>query len=492
MLLSPQLYWRLSLLVFFCSLAVSMAQRPQPTPTPNSEQTTVRQVERSLQRFFGDLNERFPTEKKVDSHRGARSTPTATTAPPQTTPQPSPTQRRQLTERQRTSTNPREPSAASRSTHQTTKVPQSGSVTSSENQSNLPTNQHNGTEQTAQVDSGHEAAHTQSPTQQPAAESPLVEATNTFAQEKSPTIEVTSQTSETEMVGVPAIVGDQDGQLSWSAGSDSNDSTKAPADPQQAHQHFLTQGQSSGWASSSEASKTTEAARVQTSVNDQETGTNSTQTLTDSAQTPSEDAVTVSTLPTSELIEYELLPVAVKKIIDTAIEVTSKNLPYRFGGNTPEYGGLDCSGFVQYVLTQAGIPNVPRQSDQQYVWVRRNAQIYTVMSDRLSSFEFDELRPGDLLFWSGTYTPGQEREFQITHSMIYLGRRKSDGKPLMAGASSGRTYDGIPRHGSSVFDFVLPRRAQGREAQSGSRFVGYGPVPGIWQPGEREKITRIK
>jgi cell wall-associated NlpC family hydrolase len=147
---------------------------------------------------------------------------------------------------------------------------------------------------------------------------------------------------------------------------------------------------------------------------------------------------------------------------------------------------------VQYVLKKAGIEDVPRQSDQQYVWLRRNTQIFPVMSDRLSSFEFDDLRPGDLLFWSGTYTPAQEREFQVTHSMIYLGRRKKDGKPLMAGASSGRAYDGVPRHGSSVFDFLIPRRATAREARPSSQFVGYGPIPGLWQVGERETIPRIR
>ena len=32
---------------------------------------------------------------------------------------------------------------------------------------------------------------------------------------------------------------------------------------------------------------------------------------------------------------------------------------------------MDCSGFIYYVLKQNGFPDVPRDSSQQYVWVRK-------------------------------------------------------------------------------------------------------------------------
>ena len=59
--------------------------------------------------------------------------------------------------------------------------------------------------------------------------------------------------------------------------------------------------------------------------------------------------------------------------------------------------------------------------------------------------------------------------------MIYFGTLKSDGKPVVFGASSGRRYRGRAIHGVSVFDLGLPA------AESKSRFVGYGPIPGLAQ-----------
>jgi hypothetical protein len=57
--------------------------------------------------------------------------------------------------------------------------------------------------------------------------------------------------------------------------------------------------------------------------------------------------------------------------------------------------------------------------------------------------------------------------------MIYLGRRERDGKPVVFGASDGRTFENERRNGVSVFDFSLPKRG------SKSEFHGYGPAPGL-------------
>ncbi|MEO6054159.1 MAG: peptidoglycan endopeptidase, partial [Chthoniobacterales bacterium] len=88
-------------------------------------------------------------------------------------------------------------------------------------------------------------------------------------------------------------------------------------------------------------------------------------------------------------------------------------------------------------------------------------------------FEWAELRPGALLFWTGTYNTGN-RNPPVSHVMIYLGRRKSDGRPVMFGASDGRSYDGKARWGVGVFDFSLPAVPGGK-----ARFIGYGDVPGL-------------
>ncbi len=63
---------------------------------------------------------------------------------------------------------------------------------------------------------------------------------------------------------------------------------------------------------------------------------------------------------------------------------------------------MDCSGFIYYVLQQNGFPDVPRDSSQQYVWVRKAGNFNAVLSRKEDSFEFDALKPGDLLFWRGT------------------------------------------------------------------------------------------
>ena len=139
---------------------------------------------------------------------------------------------------------------------------------------------------------------------------------------------------------------------------------------------------------------------------------------------------------------------------------------------------MDCSGFVYYVLKQNGVDNVPRDSSEQYNWLRRSGRFEPVVSQKEDSYEFDNLKPGDLLFWIGTYAI--ERDPPITHAMIYLGREKN-GARVMVGASDGRTYQSQQRFGVSVFDFKMPRADKG-EAEDGKvhpRFVGYGHIPGL-------------
>lgn len=137
---------------------------------------------------------------------------------------------------------------------------------------------------------------------------------------------------------------------------------------------------------------------------------------------------------------------------------------------------MDCSGFVYYVLKENGLNDVPRDSSQQYVWVRKAGTFQAVVSHKDDSFELEALRPGDLLFWTGTYSI--ERDPPITHAMIYLGREKGTNKRIMVGASDGRTYKGESRYGVSVFDFKLPRNGASAEGRTPT-FVGYGRIPGL-------------
>src|SRR5947199_10767521 len=120
---------------------------------------------------------------------------------------------------------------------------------------------------------------------------------------------------------------------------------------------------------------------------------------------------------------------------------------------------MDCSGCVYLGLRQDGVESGPRDSSEQYVWLRRAGKFEPVVSQKEDSFEFDNLKAGDLLFWTGTYSI--QRDPPITHAMIYLGREKKTGMRVMVGASDGRTYQGQQRFGVSVFDFKMPRADKG-------------------------------
>lgn len=73
--------------------------------------------------------------------------------------------------------------------------------------------------------------------------------------------------------------------------------------------------------------------------------------------------------------------------------------PYAYGGNTPR--GFDCSGFVQYVMSNFGIA-MPRSSTDQYsIGVR---------------VDKSQLMPGDLVYFK--YSAGS---YGLNHVGIYVG-----------------------------------------------------------------------
>jgi peptidoglycan DL-endopeptidase CwlO len=179
-----------------------------------------------------------------------------------------------------------------------------------------------------------------------------------------------------------------------------------------------------------------------------------------------------------EAIEgFEKYPPKVRQILDAGLALIKENLGYTYGSADPANGGMDCSGFIYYVLKENGFSDVPRDSSQQYVWVRKAGDFDTVLSRKEDSFEFDDLKPGDLLFWRGTYNI--DRDPPITHTMIYLGREKRTNKRVMIGSSDGRTYDGKQRWGVSVFDFKIPPPPKSGDAKISPVFVGYGRIPGL-------------
>lgn len=182
---------------------------------------------------------------------------------------------------------------------------------------------------------------------------------------------------------------------------------------------------------------------------------------------PNQDPETISN---SELQHFNLNQGKVNRIINLALTLAGQHLKYQYGASNPSAGGMDCSGTIYYMLNKMGVTDVPRSSHLIYKWVWEKGHFYAVNGRKLDSFEFSNLNPGDLLFWSGTYAT--DHEPNVSHVMLYIGKNKA-GQPLMAGSSDGRTYKGRKIYGVSVFDFQLPTSG------SDSRFLGYSCTPGI-------------
>jgi cell wall-associated NlpC family hydrolase len=193
--------------------------------------------------------------------------------------------------------------------------------------------------------------------------------------------------------------------------------------------------------------------------------------------TPEKKGAPNATISPNEIREYDSYSTKVRQIIEYGLDLTKQNLNYTYGSADPANGGMDCSGFIYYVLRENGFTDVPRDSSQQYVWVRKAGNFHAVLSRHEDSFELDALKPGDLLFWTGTYNI--DRDPPVTHAMIYLGREKRTNKRIMVGASDGRTYDGKQRFGVSIFDFKLSKPSNSNDAKLSPVFVGYGPIPGL-------------
>lgn len=183
-----------------------------------------------------------------------------------------------------------------------------------------------------------------------------------------------------------------------------------------------------------------------------------------------------ASISSSELLGFDEQPPQVQKLIEAALELSKQNLTYLAGSADPKLGGMDCSGAVEYLLKQQGLKDVPRDAAGQYVWARKHGQFYAVISKKAGGFEFAELLPGDLMFWSGTYD--SQKDPPVTHSMIYLGVQRKRGQHVMWGSSDGRSYDGKPRFGVSVFDFKMPR-ADAAAGAPKADFLGYARVPGL-------------
>jgi cell wall-associated NlpC family hydrolase len=185
-----------------------------------------------------------------------------------------------------------------------------------------------------------------------------------------------------------------------------------------------------------------------------------------------------ASIPPTEIVGYESYTPNVRKVLDLSLGLTSQNLGYKYGSADPKNGGMDCSGFIYYVLKQNGVKNPPRDAREQYIWVRKAGTFQAVLAHRDDTFELDSLKPGDLLFWASPYNV--DREPAITHTMIYLGRDKGTNQRIMVGSSDGRAYKGQQKFGVSVLDFKIgPAKARPSDEKAVPTFVGYGRIPDL-------------
>lgn len=138
-----------------------------------------------------------------------------------------------------------------------------------------------------------------------------------------------------------------------------------------------------------------------------------------SSSTLPSDIYPNASLEPEDLVEFPSLPKVIQLLLIKALALTKENLTYRYGLADPKEGAMDCSGFVYYLLTQMGLKDVPRSSSGLYCWVRKEGKFKAVLSNNPNSFELNDLKPGDLLFWIGTYST--QNDPPISHVMIYLG-----------------------------------------------------------------------
>ncbi len=161
-------------------------------------------------------------------------------------------------------------------------------------------------------------------------------------------------------------------------------------------------------------------------------------------------------------------PQRMKAVLADCWRISRMGLTYKFGSMDPANGGLDCSGTVKHVLERNGWVKSPRTASEQYLWLRHNGSLHETSGGASAVRIFSNLKPGDLLFWRGTYVTNRYPD--VSHVMIYLGRDVRTGMHQMFGASSSKRR-GL--HGSAVDVYEFNPVKPGR-----SEFIGYGTVPG--------------
>lgn len=144
---------------------------------------------------------------------------------------------------------------------------------------------------------------------------------------------------------------------------------------------------------------------------------------------------------------------------------------------------MDCSGTVQYIYKTLFDIELPRSSYDQYVHVKKLGNFRE--APRTADGKIDtialrkQLRTGDLLFWTNTYTGiPEDRKPPVSHVMIYLGKN-SENVMKAGGANTFGKGETVLRGGVDIYSFD-PNQKMGCVKDSkgncviNSEFIGFG------------------
>lgn len=78
-----------------------------------------------------------------------------------------------------------------------------------------------------------------------------------------------------------------------------------------------------------------------------------------SSSTATNQTAVIAIASEADIAESKDYPEDVRKLVDTGLDLAKKNLDYKYASADPANGGLDCSGFIYYVLTKSGVRTRP-------------------------------------------------------------------------------------------------------------------------------------